>query len=173
MAKKNKKLSVGDVFTIPIDDDRVGVGQLVDAYEDSDGHFYMAIFDELHPAGDAPDASEVTDGKLAFLALASDGLLHDGSWEVVGRCEVDRDALPWPAYKEETDEGFDVVDHSGGRRRTATDKEAERLPFRTIVTTKVLEDALKARHGIGEVHEDDAELHPPSRELSESAVFDD
>jgi hypothetical protein len=169
-----KRFRVGDVFTIPIDDERVGLGQIVDDDQDSDAHFHIAVFDELHRHDEALDVDAAVKREIAFLALSMDALLYNDMWKVVGHCEVDMENLSWPAYKEAVDtDKWELVDHSGKRRRAATAEEAERFPFRPIVDPKVLELALQARHGIGDVHEDDEELRPPPPELSEATAFDD
>lgn len=72
-----------------------------------------------------------------------------GHWQVVGHCKVRTEEVPWPAYKEGVSPPgtYDVVDHTGRRRRRATLQEAERLPFRTVVAPILLEKALRALHG--------------------------
>jgi hypothetical protein len=54
MTGRRQKLRVGDVFTIPLDEERVGYGQIVDQWGQSGGHFYFAVFAEAYPGDDAP-----------------------------------------------------------------------------------------------------------------------
>ncbi len=149
-AKRSRPcLDLGDVFTIPLDDERVGYGQIVDRWGKSGGHFYFAVFDGVHPADAEPDLDAVLAEPLALLGLSMDALLLHGHWRVVGHREVDTAAVPWPAYKEGVSPRvFDVVDYTGQRRRRATPEEAEALPFRAVVAPIVIEDALKALHGL-------------------------
>lgn len=173
MAGRRPKLRVGDVFTIPLDERRVGHGQIVDTWGDSGGHFYFAVFDEAHPRDNAPSIDEVVGGDIAFLALSMDALLHHGHWEVVGHREVNPAALPWPAFTEAVSPGeFHLVDHKGHRRRQATSKEREEFPPRSVVAPIILERALGALHGLGEWDSDDDKLRPPSAAVTEASAFD-
>ena len=135
-----------DVFTIPVDADRAGVGQVVGTYNKA---FYFAIFDLTVEQGAAVDLGALSSAPLAFLALSFDAKVHCGDWTVIGSVTVS-DNIPLPAYKEAVgDPGrIDVVDHSGKRRRTATQLEAELLPNRTIVAPIRIERALRARLGL-------------------------
>jgi hypothetical protein len=148
-AKKKLKLSVGDVFSVPIDADRVGYGQIVSPWGESGGHFYFAIFDWVGSADEAPDIDAIVSAPLLLLALSMDALLFHQHWRVVGHHDVDGSAIPWPAYKEGVSPpgAFDVVDFTGTRRRPATDDEVERLPFRKVVAPIRVEKALRALRG--------------------------
>src|SRR4051794_1018214 len=82
--------TVGDVFTVPFGDDRVGVGQIVGVY--GDNAYYFAIFDVALPVTEARErAIEAISTPLLFLALSLDAKLHAGQWLVVGRASVSAD----------------------------------------------------------------------------------
>ena len=149
MGRKRAGFNVGEVFSIPVDNERVGYGQIVAPYRESGGYFYFAVFDGVYPRDQEPDLAAVVAEPLVFLALSMDSLLVHGHWQVVGRQEVDASKIPWPAYKEGvTPPGtFDIVDYTGQRRRRANDDEAESLPFRTVVAPIRVEKALRALHG--------------------------
>lgn len=169
---KRRKLRVGDIFTIPLDADRVGYGQIVDTWGGSGGHFYFAVFAEAYTRDVAPPIDDVVAGDIALLALSMDALLHHGHWEVVGHREVDAGLLPWPAFKEAVSpDEFHVVDHTGQRRRPATVQETDELPFRSVVSPIVLERALQAIHGLGEWDPQDDKLRPPVASRTEATAF--
>ena len=139
---------VGEVFTVPIDEDRAGVGQIVAEY--GKGAYYFAIFDTLvSRPEDRLEVSRALTGPIRFLALSLDAKLHAGHWSIVDRQPV-RNDLPLPAYKEAvtTHDPFDVVDFSGTRRRRASRDEVERLRNRVIVAPARLERALRASVGL-------------------------
>jgi hypothetical protein len=167
------RLKVGDVFTIPVDVDHVGVGQIAASWGGSRGHFYFSVFDAEYETSHGTDYDEVTSAPLALLALSVDALLHHGHWRVVGHAEVDVDAFPWPAYKEGVSPPgtFDVVDFSGKRRRRATPSEADRLPFRTIVAPIRIERALRALHGREPWLDEYDSLLPPASDATSRALF--
>jgi Immunity protein 26 len=164
-------LRVGDVFTVPLDDSRVGLGQVVARYVHR-GHFYLALFEPGFPVGELPSASEVTALPIAFLALSMDAKVHAGHWVVVGNAPLP-ERLPLPAFKEAvgSPQRVDVVDYSGKRRRPARGSEAEWLPNRTIVAPVRLEKALKARHGLEPWSDAYAALEP-SEAATSARLFD-
>lgn len=150
-ARKRLKLNVGDVFSIPVGDERVGYGQIVARWSGSGGHFYFAVYDVVDPAAEVPDLESIVSSPLVFLALSMDALLVHEHWLLVGHHEIDEAAIPWPAYKEGVSPPgtFDVVDHTGTRRRRASEDEIESLPFRKVVAPIRIEKALRALHGEG------------------------
>jgi hypothetical protein len=151
-------LGVGDVFVIPIDDNRVGVGQAVAMYgEDS---YYLAIFEPTIDR-DLGELDSAIDGPILFLALTFDAKVWAGDWPVVGTRPV-RPDMPLPAYKQMVGvpDRFDVVDYSGQRRRPARGTEAVWLSNRFSVAPIRLERALRAVHGVEPWDDAYAELRP-------------
>ncbi|HEV2251351.1 MAG TPA: Imm26 family immunity protein [Candidatus Limnocylindria bacterium] len=141
------KLNVGDVFTVPIDDSRIGIGQIVGAY--GKDAYYFAIFDATASPREQLDLGKAIDQRVLFLALSLDAKLAAGHWTVVGSQPV-RDDMPLPAFKEVvgSPDRVDVVDFSGERRRPAGASEADLLPNRKVVAPVRLEKALRAKHGL-------------------------
>ncbi|PZF81777.1 Imm26 family immunity protein [Jiangella anatolica] len=161
---------VGDVFTIPLDDDRVGLGQVVGTYRVA--ALYLAVFDRSLPRDVAPAvAIGSAHGPLLFLALSFDAKIYAGHWTVIGRAPVD-DSIELPAYKEmvAVPPAYEVVDARGVRRRPATDVEAASLPNRAIVAPVRVEKALRAHVGLEPWHEAYAELRPDPL-TSERRIF--
>jgi hypothetical protein len=174
MSRKHRlRLNVGDVFSIPVDDDRVGYGQIVAPWGESGGHFYFAVFDGVYPAESAPDLDTVLSERLVLLALSLDALLVHRHWKVLAHREVDASAIPWPAYKEGVSPpgAFDVVDASGRRRRPASNEEAARLPFRTVVAPIRIEKALRALNGTEPWHDVYDELRPVVDDQTAAALL--
>jgi hypothetical protein len=141
------KLKTGDVFSVPIDEARVGVGQIVATY--GKDAFYFAIFDGTAADSASIDLEQAPKQRVVFLALSLDAKLAAGHWSVVGHRPV-RDGMPLPAFKEAvgSPDRIDVVDYSGGKRRPAQGAEAELLPNRKVVAPVRLEKALRAKHGL-------------------------
>ena len=154
------RIRVGDVFSLPIDESRVGYGQVVSRWGDSGGHYYFLIFGGAHEVSESPDIDQIVREPPALLALSLDALLVHDHWKVVDHREVVDAAIPWPTYKEGAAPAgaFDVVDHAGQIRRRATTKEIADLPFRKVVAPIRLEKALKSLHGIGPWLDDYGEL---------------
>lgn len=147
---KKVRVNVGDVFVVPIDSERFGLGQVVGKYL-SEAYFF-ALFARAYAADAPPPDIEaaVREDEVVLLALSLDAKLAAGHWKVIGHVEVDPARLPLPAYKEGVlpTGTFDVVDYSGKLRRRATRDEAEALPLRKVVAPVRLEKALRAVHGV-------------------------
>jgi hypothetical protein len=156
------KLRVGDVFSLPLEAGRVGVGQIVGAY--IKGTYYFAIYGRAWPGPTSVDLDEAIAGRVSFLALSLDAKLSAGHWTVLGNRPVPP-GTPFPAFKEVvgTPDRVDVVDHTGQWRRPARGAEAELLPNRKVVAPVRLEKALRARHGLEPWVETYAELVPDER----------
>lgn len=168
---RGKRLHVGDVFTIPLDDERVGYGQIVRAQ--GQGHYYFAVFEGAYPRKEEPGLDAVLEGELALLALSLDALLYHDHWQIVGKREVNSAMVRWPAYKEGVSPPgtFEVVDYTGERRRKATEAEAEELPFRAVVAPIRVEKALRALHGLEDWNDAYDELRPiPESQTSDALL---
>jgi hypothetical protein len=141
------RLRVGDVFQVPLDADRFGLGQVVGRYQ-ADGYFF-ALFGPAFARSSRVDIEQTLASKVALLALSLDAKVFCGDWVVVGNYPVAA-TMPLPAFKEVvgTPDRVDVVDFSGERRRRAQGEEATWLPNRTVVAPVRLENALKAKHGL-------------------------
>jgi hypothetical protein len=141
------RLKTGYAFTVPIDESRVGVGQVVATY--GKDAYYFAIFDAVAPDAASVDLERALLGRVIFLALSMDAKLAAGHWHIVGNRPV-REGMPLPAFKESVGgpERIDVVDYSGEQRRPAQGAEAELLPNRKVVAPVRLEKALRAKHGL-------------------------
>ena len=153
------KLKTGDVFAVPIDEARVGVGQIVATY--GKDAYYFAIFDVTPPDSASIDLEQAPQQRVVFLALSLDAKLAAGHWSVLGHRPV-RDGMPLPAFKEAvgSPDRIDVVDYSGGRRRAAQAAEAKLLPNRKVVAPVRLEKALRAKHGLEPWNEAYSDLAP-------------
>jgi hypothetical protein len=142
------RLVIGDVFTVPIDDQRSGIGQVVGTY--GKDAYFLAIFDVVATASDERLLDGVVKSRVLFLALSMDAKLAAGHWTVVGRQPVPS-KMPLPAFKESVGSpgNYEVVNYDGTLRRPATSAEVDLLPNRKVVAPVRLEKALRAKHGIG------------------------
>lgn len=105
------RLKIGDVFRLPLSEDRVGYGQIVGSYRTD--AYYFAIFEQPQPRHAEPDFSVMTADHIALLALSLDALLYHGRWEIVANRPVDAARIAWPRYKEATaPDVFEAVDHT-------------------------------------------------------------
>jgi hypothetical protein len=141
-------LRAGDVVRIPIDENRVGFGQVLD---DSDPSVvYLAIFGSAYPTGQEPEPHVVASDVIRFLGLTFDALVANGEWTVVGNLQP-ADDIPRPVFKEAVGASgvWHVVSFDGARRRPATAEEATLLPFRRAWAPILMQKALQAAHAVG------------------------
>lgn len=141
---RRRKLQDGDVFTIPIDQERNGVGQIAASLPSS---YYMGVFDVIVPSDEIEaDVERLVQYPVLFAALSMDALLSRGYWNVIGNCAVSQ-AIELPAYKEMTVSGMQIIDLIRGRHREATALESSALDYRETFAPAWVDHALKAHFG--------------------------
>ena len=134
---------MGDIFTIPIDEGRCGVGQIaVDRNEEP----YIGIRD-LVVDGKALDDGIVATAAPLLAALSSDGELYVGHWPIIGNRTDNLDGMPQPASKFEQYGTMHLESRDPSVSRPATERELEVLRYRNVVAPVRLEKAPKAYHG--------------------------
>ncbi len=140
------KAHIGDIFQIPIDESRFGVGQIAGAWK---GELYVIIYDGLF-SEKYFDSESVIGAKPLFAALSMDAKIYHGDWPIIGNVTKNLEHIPQPVFK--IDQGGQVFLESRDRSvsRLASSSEAGRLRLRTVVAPVRLENALKAHSGLGE-----------------------
>lgn len=141
------KPALGDVFLIPLDQERYGIGQIAGDWK---GELYVVVYDKLVARNGSP--ADLDGAGLTFAALTLDAKLHQGDWPVIGSRKDNLPLLPQPWFKVENgnEVHIEARDRASGRRATAT--EEAQLRHRTVVAPVRIETALKALHGIGDWH---------------------
>jgi hypothetical protein len=141
-----QKAHVGDVFLIPIDESRSGIGQIAGDWK---GELYVIVYDVVC-VGAEVDPSRVTAERPLFAALSLDAKIHNGDWRIIGNVSENLNSIPQPVFK--VNQGANVYLESRDRvvSRPASDSEAANLRLRTVVAPVRLENALKAHNGLGE-----------------------
>lgn len=164
-------MRLGDVFTVPLGDGRVVVGQAVAC--ERPGRFHLALFEGTFPSAVVGAIDDALCEPIAFLVLSTDAGVRAGRWPVVANRLVDPD-VPLPAYKAVVGRGarVDVVDHDGRRRRPARGAEAGWLPTREVVSPAALERVIRARHGL-EPWDDAYRRHEPNQVATSARLFGD
>lgn len=144
---------IGDVFTIPIDDNRYGIGVIV--YIDK-GKLMIAVLDSTNNNSENPILEKVKDLSIVFLGYTLDAKLYHKHWPIVARIKPDE--LPriyFPYYKIGTPpDKIYIVNHKGDRVRPSTLEEFKALNYETTVAPIRYENALKAHFNLGEWKED-------------------
>lgn len=140
-------MNVGDVFQIPIDDARIGYGQVV--LKPEKPVLFICVFAATTPPGTLPDLSEIVRSDILLAGSTFDALFRHGRWTVVGNVASNLASIALPVYKSGMGDTAVVETLDRSRRRRATKEEERSLPFRTYSAPILFEDAIKAIGGIG------------------------
>jgi hypothetical protein len=100
----------------------------------------------------------VNTAKLLFAALSLDAKIYHGHWPIVGNVKKNLKRIPQPVFKIDQGGRMYLESRDSSIYRPASNSQAERLRYRTIVAPIRLENALKALCGVGEWHPDYDEL---------------
>ena len=142
MARRKKiKVSIGDLFTIPVNKELMTIGQVVYKGTTSD---VCIIYDCVYKQGES--ISDLTNSPILFIVNTVGTKLEDSEWKVVGNNKIP-EALILPIYIAETLDGFVVLDAGGKIIRLATENDVKCLSTLTSVSPVILEDAVKAKFG--------------------------
>lgn len=141
-----QKVHVGDVFLVPIDGSRFGIGQIAGDWK---GELYVVIYDAVYDDEDV-NPKDVIAGRPLFAALSLDAKIHNGDWQIIGNVSANLSDIPQPVFK--VNQGGEVFLESRDRSvsRPVSSSEADALRLRTVVAPVRLENALKAHNGIGD-----------------------
>ena len=123
MVRKRQKVSVGDVFAIPLSDGRWALGQVVEEWMPR--IICVALFDRVVPKPAAVDFTNL--GSVIALPSVAMAEVANGYWTKVGNTSV------------QADRGF--APHA--------EFESQRFVGATWSSGKIVEDFLSAYHGIG------------------------
>lgn len=139
------KPMVGDVFLVPLDGERYGIGQIAGDWK---GELYVIIYDKLAARDASP--SDVDGAGLLFAALTLDAKFHHGDWPVIGNRRDNVGQLPQPWFKVSVAGRAHIEARDRSATRRATPTEEANLRRRTVVAPVRLENALRALHGLAE-----------------------
>lgn len=143
------KWKKGDVFTIPIDEEYVGIGQIAEVIG---VELYVVVFDGKHHLKELPSLSSAVEQPHLFASLTLDAKLHHGHWEVIGNTTEDLAAEELPWYKVRINGVMHVESCDKKTFRPATEEEEQVLRNRKTVAPVRLEKALQAEYGVIDSH---------------------
>lgn len=141
-------VAAGDIFTVPLDDGEVALGQVIGKYTKA---LYVIVFDLVASSKSVQTLhfSDVTAATPLLARMTFDARFRPGMWQIVGNSVPDqRRFLPAFSHGSEDYDGVHVTNFEGSRMRRATADEARRVPHLTIDSPMVLEKALRAHHGL-------------------------
>jgi hypothetical protein len=146
MAKPRAK--IGDVFSIPIDDRRVGYGQVV-LKNHCSFPIYIVVFGASHDRNQEISLDEITSDEIALVGATMDARIYHGMWTIVGNHLPDRSRIPKPNFKVYVGGCDFIEDFDGNRLRQATPEDIRTYDNRWSRSPMCFESAFKALHGVG------------------------
>jgi hypothetical protein len=143
------KLKVGDIFTIPIDENRNGIGQIL-SIPNKDS-FIIIIFDLIREKGLLLENLDLNSCNIVFLGYTLDAKLYHKHWLIIGNSNENISSVYLPYYKLGTppDDIF-ITNYKGERIRKALLNEFEKLNYQSVVAPVRYETALKAHFNLAE-----------------------
>jgi hypothetical protein len=154
-----KKLNVGDVFTIPLDDkndSRVGFGQIIKI--PNKHNFIIVVFKQIFCSQDFPSIDKIIEDKILFLGYTMDALIYHKYWQIIGNKTSNLAEIKLPYYKLGTPPDMNIVDYQGNIFRSASKSEFDNLEYKTVAAPVRYENALKAYYKMAEWDDDYDEL---------------
>jgi hypothetical protein len=137
-----KKLKIGDIFTIPVSDDKNGFGQIIKI--PNKHNFIIIVFDGLYSGFEWPSTNEIIQNKILFLGYTMDALFYHEYWNIIGNEFQNLEKIELPYFKLGTTTSTVIVDYKGDKVRKATKIEDENLSYLTVSAPICYELALKA-----------------------------
>lgn len=146
------KLLIGDIFTIKVDENRIGFGQVVALPQKN--ILIIAVFDKIANIDQKIDCSEIVNAEVLFLGCTLDAKLYHKHWNIVGNICDNITSISLPYNILGTAPEIYLTDYMGNRLRKASNEEIKLLDYETIIAPVRYENALKAHFGIQEWHAD-------------------
>ena len=145
MPRKTKKVTAGDIFSLPTPDHRLGLGQVIVGGT----VFYIAVFEGLFEAV-PEDLATSLDRDILLVGWTTDALLHHNEWHLVGNAAPIIDRVLFPNYKVRVNGDPFVHDFSGKNYRPASSEDWEFFELKSTRAPIAFQSALHASCGLRE-----------------------
>jgi hypothetical protein len=122
MSRKRKiRRTVGDIVAIPIDEDHVAFGLVLEEP-------LLALFDFKCEVGEVPTVEDIVRRPVAFRIWVMNHPIVDGSWRIVGRVAVPENLAdaPW-FFKQDPISGRVTITKTGAEEVSPAPNQAEAL----------------------------------------------
>ncbi len=150
------KLKVGDIFTIPITNEKTGFGQIF--IIPNQNNFIIVVFEKVYTGQDWPSLNEIIVDKILFFGYTMDALLYHKYWQIIGNNSSNLDKIKLPYYKIGTPPDCKLVDYKGKVIGKISKDKFEKISYQEIIAPVRYENALKAYYKLEEWREDYSEL---------------
>lgn len=146
------KLRPGDIFTIPVDEEKTGFGQIINI--PNKNNFLIVVFERVYSGREWPSLKEIIQDRVLFLGYTMDALLYHKEWRIIGNDSSNLSKIKLPYFKLGTAPDMNIVTFKGDVVRRASKEEYDNLEYETVIAPVRYENALKAYHKLDEWKED-------------------
>lgn len=149
---KRFKLNVGDVFTIPLNENEVGFGQCVTPHKKTSGGFVIAVYPLRENKNQEINIAKVVNANPIFLGFTFDALLCDlPKWKIIGNYidNLGSIKLPYNRLGTPPDEIY-LLNVNNERIAEISEEVFNELEYKTEIAPIRYENALKAHFGLQE-----------------------
>jgi hypothetical protein len=155
MAKKIK-LEFGDVFSIPLDGNEFGFGQVMSPYNKKSGGFMIGVFNYKASIIKNLDLNKLCSSELLFLGLTFDAKIYHNDWIVIGNHINNLDSIKKPYFKIGImPNELYMVNYKGEIIKEITEDVFNNLMYLTEIAPIRYENALKAHFGLQDWKKED------------------
>ena len=151
--KKRLKLKEGDIFTIPIDEQTQGYGQITKI---PDKHsLIIAVFEGRSDKNKIPALEDIIKNQVLFYGFTTDALLFHGRWVIIGNVTSNLTSFIMPYFKLGLpSEPQTLINYKVETIRLATLEEAKLLNRHHSMSPMGYQKELQAYYGVIEWESD-------------------
>jgi hypothetical protein len=139
------KLKIGDVFTIKLNNEEAGFGQVISFPNKSS--LLISILKHKEIIASSYSLESILTSEILFLGYSLDAKLYHKHWEIIGNMSIGNVVLPYNKLGTPPDEIY-ITDYKGKIIRECTIEEFNNLDYRTVIAPIRYENALKAYYGL-------------------------
>lgn len=141
------KLKTGDIFTIPIDDSRISIGQIIN--KPNKDSLIIVVYDVILDKNVIPTLKDLCNNDILLLGHTLDAKLYHKHWVIIGNYSDNINKIYLPYYKLGTPpKDIYIVNFKGESLRRATASEFNALNYQSIVAPIRYENAVKAHFNL-------------------------
>lgn len=148
MATKRIEIKEGDIFTIPIDEQTQGYGQIVKIPSRYD--FIMVVFDGKWHVQQNIDLTQIVKQQILYIGYTTDTLLNIGRWRIIGNIISNLKTITMPFYKLAFSPETKLINYKLDIIRLATFEEDQLLPFQHSMSPMGYQKELQAYYNVTE-----------------------
>jgi hypothetical protein len=168
---KRFRLNEGDVFTIPLNENEVGFGQVISPYNKMSGGFLAVLFDcKSDKLANVPLAS-ICETDIIFLGFTFDAKIYHNDWCVIGNYIANLSNIIYPYHRVISNGKMVLEDYKSNVISEINEKTFSQLSNKTEIAPIRYENALKAHFGLQEWKAEDYDKLLYENSIKSNKIF--